>query len=186
VAPGSEVFTIVKGPGPAGGGDVLLTSLQPANPQTYRNDSRRANRKCSVSLRRPIRDVPSKRFSNRLLTIQEISVLVFHGMCSQLSIYPTTHRRESYRKTPDAVCPTKVWRMEPEDLLCSCNAWPQKDEREQATILLARRAPTIKRWSLDARREEQSSYSLWGSWGIRRPSLDARSRGSASPPLEKP
>jgi hypothetical protein len=38
------------------------------------------------------------------------------------------------------------------------------------TVLLARRAPTIKRWSLDARSEEQSAYSLWGSWGIRRPS----------------
>ena len=33
------------------------------------------------------------------------------------------------------------------------------------TVLLARRAPTIKRWSLDARSEEQSAYSLWGSWG---------------------
>ena len=33
------------------------------------------------------------------------------------------------------------------------------------TVLLARRAPTIKRWSLDARSEEQSAYSLRGSWG---------------------
>ncbi len=41
------------------------------------------------------------------------------------------------------------------------------------TVLLARRAPTIKRWSLDARSEEQSAHSLWGCWGIRRPSLDA-------------
>ncbi|MEK7351962.1 MAG: hypothetical protein AAB177_13895, partial [Nitrospirota bacterium] len=31
------------------------------------------------------------------------------------------------------------------------------------------RAPTIKRWSLDARSEEQSAYSLWERWGIRRP-----------------
>jgi hypothetical protein len=38
------------------------------------------------------------------------------------------------------------------------------------TVLLARRAPTIKRWSLDARSEEQSAYSLWGSWRVRRPS----------------
>jgi hypothetical protein len=45
------------------------------------------------------------------------------------------------------------------------------------TVLLARRAPTIKRWSLDARSEEQSAYSLWGSWGVGRPSLDARSGG---------
>ena len=28
--------------------------------------------------------------------------------------------------------------------------------------------PTIKRWSLDARSEEQSAYSLWGSWEIRK------------------
>ena len=32
-----------------------------------------------------------------------------------------------------------------DDLLCLRNARPQKFEREQATILLARRAPTIKR-----------------------------------------
>jgi hypothetical protein len=38
------------------------------------------------------------------------------------------------------------------------------------TVLLTRRAPTIKRWSLDARSEEQSAYFLWGSWGISRPS----------------
>jgi len=36
------------------------------------------------------------------------------------------------------------------------------EAREQATILLARRAPTIKRWSLDARSEEWFAYSLWG------------------------
>jgi hypothetical protein len=33
------------------------------------------------------------------------------------------------------------------------------------TVLLARRAPTIKRWSLDARSEEQSAYSLWERCG---------------------
>jgi len=32
------------------------------------------------------------------------------------------------------------------------------------TVLLARRAPTIKRWSLDARSEEQSACFLWESW----------------------
>jgi hypothetical protein len=42
------------------------------------------------------------------------------------------------------------------------------------TVLLARRAPTIKRWSLDARSEEQSAYSLWRSSGIRRPSPGKR------------
>ena len=36
-------------------------------------------------------------------------------------------------------------RKEPDDLLCSRNARPQKDEREQPGALLARRAPTIKR-----------------------------------------
>src|SRR6267142_2271251 len=42
--------------------------------------------------------------------------------------------------------------------------------RSRQTVLLARRAPTIKRWSLDARSEEQSAYSFWGGRGIRRPS----------------
>ena len=36
------------------------------------------------------------------------------------------------------------------------------------TVLLARRAPTIKQWSLDARSKEQSACSLWGSWEIRK------------------
>jgi len=35
----------------------------------------------------------------------------------------------------------------------------------------------MKQWSLDARSEEQSAYSFWGSRGIRRPSLDARTMG---------
>ena len=42
--------------------------------------------------------------------------------------------------------------------------------RSKQTVLLARRAPTIKRWSLDARSEEQSPYSFWRNRGIRRPS----------------
>ena len=50
--------------------------------------------------------------------------------------------------------------MEADDLLCSRNARPEKDEREQATILLVRRAPTIKQWSLDARSEGQFAYAL--------------------------
>ena len=54
--------------------------------------------------------------------------------------------------------------------LCSPNARLQMMRGSRQTVLLARRAPTIKRWSLDARSEEQSAYSLWGSWGVRRPS----------------
>jgi hypothetical protein len=50
--------------------------------------------------------------------------------------------------------------MESVDPQCSRNAGPQKDEREQATILLARRAPTIKLWSLDARSEGRFACSL--------------------------
>ena len=42
--------------------------------------------------------------------------------------------------------------------------------RSRQTVLLARRAPTIKRWSLDARSEEQSVCSFWRSRGIRRSS----------------
>jgi hypothetical protein len=57
----------------------------------------------------------------------------------------------------------------------------RKMRGSRQTVLLARRAPTIKRWSLDARSEEQSAYSLWGCWGIRRPSLDARNGRSISP-----
>src|SRR6185436_2984384 len=38
------------------------------------------------------------------------------------------------------------------------------------TVLPARRAPTIKRWSLDARSEEQSAYSFWDNQRLKRPS----------------
>ena len=38
----------------------------------------------------------------------------------------------------------KQGRRRPDGLLCSGNVRPQKDEREQATILLVRRAPTMK------------------------------------------
>ena len=48
--------------------------------------------------------------------------------------------------------------------LCACAARGLRRMRgSRQTVLLARRAPTIKRWSLDARSEEQSAYSLWGS-----------------------
>jgi len=53
-----------------------------------------------------------------------------------------------------------LYRRTPTLVLCSRNARPQKDEREQTTILLARRAPTIKRWSLDARSEGRFACSL--------------------------
>ena len=45
------------------------------------------------------------------------------------------------------------------------NKWPgvSDSKRGQATILLARRAPTIKRWSLDARSEGQFACPLWRS-----------------------
>src|SRR5436853_7014707 len=52
--------------------------------------------------------------------------------------------------------------------------------RSRQTVLLARRAPTIKRWSLDARSEEQSAYSFWGGRGIRRPSLGLMARHGKS------
>ncbi|NOT23321.1 MAG: hypothetical protein HOP22_11465 [Nitrospiraceae bacterium] len=51
--------------------------------------------------------------------------------------------------------------MEPDDLLCSRKTWLQKDARGRATILLARRAPTMYRWSLDARSEERFACPLW-------------------------
>jgi hypothetical protein len=59
--------------------------------------------------------------------------------------------------------------------------------RSRQTVLLARRAPTIKRWSLDARSEEQSAYSFWGNRGIRRPSpgLMARPGGPVGRPVRK-
>jgi hypothetical protein len=37
----------------------------------------------------------------------------------------------------------------------------RKMRGRRQTVLLARRAPTIKLWSLDARSEEQSTSSLW-------------------------
>ena len=42
------------------------------------------------------------------------------------------------------------------------------------TVLLARRTRTMKQCSFDACSKEQSAYSLWGSCGIRRPTLGAR------------
>src|SRR5213593_2016919 len=42
------------------------------------------------------------------------------------------------------------------------------------TVLLARRAPTMRRWSLDARSEGQPGYSLFGEEGDKKP---ARSGG---------
>ncbi|MGH7486836.1 MAG: hypothetical protein ACREMY_14730, partial [bacterium] len=51
--------------------------------------------------------------------------------------------------------------MTPVLIPCSQSAHDQKDARGQATILLARRAPTIKRWSLDARSEGRFAYPLW-------------------------
>ena len=59
---------------------------------------------------------------------------------------------------------------QPDRPLCSRNARHQMMRGSRQTVLLARRAPTIKRWSLDARSEEQSAYSFWESRGIRRPS----------------
>ena len=61
------------------------------------------------------------------------------------------------------------------------------EEREGSsqTILCARRTRTMKRCSFDARSEGQSVCSLWGNWGIGRPSLDARSRGSLETALPK-
>jgi hypothetical protein len=45
-------------------------------------------------------------------------------------------------------------------VLCSRNARPEKGRGSRQTILLARRAPTMKQWSLDARSEGQSGDSL--------------------------
>ena len=45
---------------------------------------------------------------------------------------------------------------------------PDERAREQQTF--SARRPTIKR-SFDARSEEQSAYSLWKNWAVRRPSL---------------
>ena len=46
--------------------------------------------------------------------------------------------------------------MEPDGLLCSRNARPQKDGGERLGALFARRAPTMKQWSLDARSKGQA------------------------------
>jgi hypothetical protein len=93
----------------------LLTSPQPVNQQTHRNDSRGAHRKFPMSPRRPVWVLPSKQFNNMMLTIQEM--LIFHDLRTQPSLHPTTHSFASYRNNPDAVCPTKVrgW-----SLLTSC------------------------------------------------------------------
>ena len=60
--------------------------------------------------------------------------------------------------------------MEADDLLCSRNARPEKDVREQQTVLLARRTRTIGMRSLDARSERSISLLPLGKLESRRPS----------------
>jgi hypothetical protein len=50
--------------------------------------------------------------------------------------------------------------MTPVLIPCSRSAHDQKNARGQATTLLARRAPTTKRWSLDARSEGWFAHPL--------------------------
>ena len=64
--------------------------------------------------------------------------------------------------------------MEPDDLLCSRNSRPQNDSREQAGRSSCS-LRTIKMCSSDARSEEQSAYSLWGTFA---PSRTERPTGS--------
>ena len=66
--------------------------------------------------------------------------------------------------------------MEPDDLLCSRNSRLQNDSREQADRSCCSQNAHDQMCSSDARSKEQSAYSLWGSWGIRRPSLGLEAR----------
>ena len=50
--------------------------------------------------------------------------------------------------------------MEPDDLLCSRNARPQKDGKERPGALLARRTRTIGMCSFDARSKGHPGYAL--------------------------
>ena len=73
-------------------------------------------------------------------------------------------------------------------LPCSRNAQLQKGLRgSRQAILLARRAPTVKRWSLDARSKGQPGDSLWkDSKSVNRSeqkALVGTGRVSASPGL---
>jgi hypothetical protein len=73
--------------------------------------------------------------------------------------------------------------MEPDDLLCSRNARPQKDyEGSRQTILLARRTRTMKLCSFDARSEGQSGDSLERESAIlQRTQQEALARANGTP-----
>jgi hypothetical protein len=99
-----------------------------------------------------------------------------HPSCSQ-----NAHGETDRQGAPMlALCSQNRGVMEPDDLLCSRNARSEKVRRKgvrsflcsraralgrewgsRQTILLARRAPTMKRWSLDARSEGQPGDSPW-------------------------
>jgi hypothetical protein len=73
--------------------------------------------------------------------------------------------------------------MEPDDLLCSATRGLRRMKRGRPGILLARRAPTIKRWSLDARSEGRFACSLMEKVKnqnllVRRAHLAARAKSS--------
>ena len=107
---------------------------------------------------------------------------------------PSCHRRavgrlpitSMRRKTGSVQCPPystteqrKGWSLM--TFFAHATRGLRRMQGSRQTVLLARRAPTIKRWSRDARGEEQSAYSLWRTWKIRRCSLNAHSGRSVSP-----
>src|SRR5678815_1842706 len=70
--------------------------------------------------------------------------------------------------------------------LCFRNACPQNDAKEQADRSSCSQSPHDK--AVVARCAQGRTICLLPlvNWGVRRPSLDARSRGSAKPPLREP
>src|SRR5438105_55129 len=66
--------------------------------------------------------------------------------------------------------------MEPDDLLCSRNARPQKDREGAARCLLARRTRTVKLCSFDARSKGNLGHSPKGNIRNLRPSLGLMAR----------
>jgi hypothetical protein len=72
-----------------------------------------------------------------------------------------------------------------DDPLARATRGLRRKRGSRQTVLLARRAPTMKRWSLDARSEEQSAYSPLGKLGNQQVLVRcAQLRAALATPLE--
>ncbi len=106
------------------------------------------------------------------------------GFFYALGPHNARSQKDAREQADRSSCSQNKGGIEPDNLLCSRNARPQKALVGRAQWKI-NQAPSLKKEqaslggaciSLDARSEEQSACSLWGSWGIRRPLLGIMAR----------